>query len=100
LLDEIEKIAEELVKKKDPRWKRILKGGAGYVLGSAAGVGTGMLIERGVRHIAKTHFPNWTPDKRLKALGPLLGLASVVGMAANQYGQGKLQKMFARDEDE
>lgn len=96
LLDEVEKIAEENVKK-DPRWKRIAKAGAGYAVGAALGHGAGMLIEKAVTHAMKHRYPTWSKEKKLRYLGPLLGAATVVGIMANRYGQELHAKAHERD---
>lgn len=111
LFDEIEKISEELPtlqpaptsvpplqERKKPNWKNVLKAGAGYALGGAAGAVTGMAAERGLAHIFKDKWPQMSPEARYKVLYPLLGVATAGGMAVNHAAQIRRQQALEGDE--
>lgn len=93
VFDELEKIADEQMKR-DSRWKRVAKAGAGYAVGAAAGTGAGMLLDKAVTHAFRHKYPHWSREKKLRFLGPLLGFATVAGMAAQRYAHAKQQKAY------
>lgn len=97
LFDEIEKIAQEW-EKKDPNWKRVAKAGAGYAIGASLGTGAGMLLAKGVSHLAnKMGYQNLSKSKKLMYLGPLAGAATVASMVAKQYAQSRQAKAYERE---
>jgi hypothetical protein len=96
-LDEVEKIAEDAIKK-NPRWKKALKSGATYALGYAAGHGAAALIDKGLSTALKSKYPQMSPAFKQRVLYPLLGVSMVGLMAAQNYANTRQQKMVESDE--
>ena len=84
--------------RKKPNWKNVLKAGAGYALGGAAGYVGGMAAERGLSHLLKDKWPSLTPEQRYKVLYPALGAATVGLMAVNHAAQIRRQQALEEDE--
>ena len=98
LLDELTKIAQEEIKKPEPKWKRIAKAGLLSAAGMTAGYGTGLLIDEGLRRTIGKRYASWTPDKKYKVLGPIgagLGLAAA---AARHHASQQYKKQVEGDE--
>jgi hypothetical protein len=97
--DELEKIAEEELKKnQDPRWKRVLKAGAITTAGSAAGYGVGMLVDEGLRRAFKDSYQKLHPAMKLKVLPIISGALGFAATAAQQYGAYKYKRRVEGDE--
>ena len=96
LFSELEKIAEEQIPKQ-PKWKKRLKTGLGYAAGYTAGHLTGMALERGVQHVFRNKYPNWTPQFRHAVLYPALGAATLGLMIAREHAAQKREEAL-RDE--
>jgi hypothetical protein len=99
LFDELEKIAEdELKKNPDPKWKRVLKAGALTTAGAAAGYGAGMLVDEGLRRAFKDSYQKLHPATKLKVLPIISGALGLAATAAQQYGAYKYKRRVEGDE--